>query len=58
MTQTILVVDDEIKLRDMMRVYLEQEGYRVVEAGHGREARDFRWVDRRFSLCLCHENSQ
>src|SRR5689334_19153097 len=38
MAQTILVVDDEIKLRDMMRVYLEQEGYRVVEAGHGREA--------------------
>src|SRR5215216_2211082 len=38
MTQTILVVDDETKLRDMIRVYLEQEGYRVVEAGHGREA--------------------
>ncbi|MBK9712686.1 MAG: response regulator transcription factor [Kouleothrix sp.] len=38
MTQTILVVDDEAKLRDLIRVYLEQEGYRVVEAGHGREA--------------------
>lgn len=38
MAQTILVVDDEKKLRDMIRVYLEQEGYRVVEAGHGREA--------------------
>lgn len=38
MTQTILVVDDEVKLRDMLRLYLEQEGYRVVEAGHGREA--------------------
>ena len=38
MTQTILVVDDEKKLRDLIRVYLEQEGYRVVEAGHGREA--------------------
>ena len=38
MTQTILVVDDEKKLRDMIRVYLEQEGYRVVEAGNGREA--------------------
>lgn len=38
MAQTILVVDDESKLRDMIRVYLEQEGYRVVEAGHGREA--------------------
>src|SRR4029078_3671186 len=38
MTQTILVVDDEKKLRDLIRVYLEQEGYHVVEAGHGREA--------------------
>jgi DNA-binding response OmpR family regulator len=38
MAQTILVVDDEVKLRDMIRVYLEQEGYRVVEAGSGREA--------------------
>src|SRR6266508_6226460 len=38
MTQTIMVVDDEKKLRDLIRVYLEQEGYRVVEAGNGREA--------------------
>ena len=38
MAQTILVVDDEAKLRDMLRLYLEQEGYRVVEAGQGREA--------------------
>ena len=38
MAQTILVVDDESKLRDLIRMYLEQEGYRVVEAGHGREA--------------------
>jgi DNA-binding response OmpR family regulator len=38
MAQTILIVDDEIKLRQMLRLYLEQEGYRVVEAGNGREA--------------------
>jgi DNA-binding response OmpR family regulator len=38
MARTILVVDDEKKLRDMMQVYLEQEGYRVVEAANGREA--------------------
>jgi DNA-binding response OmpR family regulator len=36
--QTILIVDDERKLRDMLRVYLEQEGYRVVEAANGRDA--------------------
>ena len=38
MAQTILIVDDEAKLRDLIRVYLEQEGYRVVEAEHGRAA--------------------
>ena len=38
MTKTILVVDDETKLRDMIKVYLEQEGYRVVQAANGREA--------------------
>jgi DNA-binding response OmpR family regulator len=37
-TQTILVVDDETKLRDIIRVYLEQEGFRVAEARNGREA--------------------
>jgi DNA-binding response OmpR family regulator len=38
MTQTILVVDDEQNLREMIRVYLEQEGYRVLEAPNGQEA--------------------
>ncbi|MCS7062339.1 MAG: response regulator, partial [Anaerolineae bacterium] len=36
--QTILVVDDEAKLRELIRLYLTQEGYRVVEATNGREA--------------------
>ncbi len=34
----ILVVDDERKVRDMLRMYLTQEGYRVVEAKNGRDA--------------------
>jgi len=36
--QTILIVDDEENLREMARLYLEREGYRVVEAGNGRDA--------------------
>jgi DNA-binding response OmpR family regulator len=38
MPQTILIVDDETKLRQMIRLYLEQENYRVVEAANGRDA--------------------
>lgn len=38
MPKTILVVDDEAKLRQMIRVYLEQENYHVVEADNGRDA--------------------
>ena len=38
MSQTILVVDDEVNLPDMVRLYLEREGYRVVEAANGRDA--------------------
>jgi two-component system alkaline phosphatase synthesis response regulator PhoP len=36
--ETILVVDDERKLADVVRAYLERDGYRVVVAGDGREA--------------------
>jgi two-component system alkaline phosphatase synthesis response regulator PhoP len=38
MTRTILVVDDSQNLRQLVRSYLEQEGFRVVEAVDGREA--------------------
>ncbi len=36
--QTVLVVEDEDMVRRMMRRLLEREGYRVLEAGHGRQA--------------------
>ncbi|MEM7115305.1 MAG: response regulator transcription factor [Chloroflexota bacterium] len=36
--KTILIIDDERKVREMLRLYLQQEGYRVVEAANGREA--------------------
>ena len=37
---TILVVDDEPRIRDYVRMNLELERYRVIEASNGREAMD------------------
>jgi len=38
MSKTILVVDDEKRLVDLVEQYLAQEGYRVVTANNGKEA--------------------
>ena len=35
---TVLVVDDQVDLRDAIAVLLESEGYAVVDAANGREA--------------------
>jgi DNA-binding response OmpR family regulator len=40
MALTVLVVDDEVKLRVLVRDYLEREGYAVLEAGDGHRALD------------------
>jgi DNA-binding response OmpR family regulator len=37
-TATILVVDDEHKIRDLVRSYLELEGYSVLLADSGEGA--------------------
>ena len=42
--QTILLVDDSASIRALMRMALEQAGYRVVEACDGQDAID-RLVD-------------
>jgi CheY-like chemotaxis protein len=36
---TILVVDDEVSLRQVLVRQLRSEGYNVVEAGYGLEGR-------------------
>jgi DNA-binding response OmpR family regulator len=36
--ETILVVDDEANIIELVRMYLEQEGYRVVSTGDGATA--------------------
>ena len=35
---TILIVDDDPRIRDLLRLYVERERHRVVEAADGREA--------------------
>ncbi|EQA7702914.1 response regulator transcription factor [Staphylococcus pseudintermedius] len=40
MTNEILVVDDEHRIRKLLKLYLEREGYVIVEASDGREALD------------------
>ncbi|MBO4979232.1 MAG: response regulator, partial [Clostridia bacterium] len=34
----ILIVDDEVRIRSMIRKYAEFEGHRVTEAGDGMQA--------------------
>ncbi|WP_339224980.1 response regulator transcription factor [Paenibacillus sp. FSL H8-0332] len=38
MNQTILIVDDEQEIRELLRLYVEKDGYTVIQAGNGREA--------------------
>ena len=38
MTATVLVVEDEVKIRDLVRRYLEREGLSVLTTGSGAEA--------------------
>lgn len=40
MQKNILVVDDEIKIREMIRQYLHNESYNVIEASNGYDALD------------------
>ena len=37
-SQTILIADDEASIRDLARLYLEKEGFRVVSSANGAEA--------------------
>ena len=38
MTHTILVVDDEIKIRNLLTMFLKKENFQVAEAANGLEA--------------------
>lgn len=38
MKPRILVVDDEQDIRELLKFYLNKEGYEVIEAANGEEA--------------------
>lgn len=40
MNNTILVVDDEKEIRNLIEIYLKNEGYKVIKASDGQEALD------------------
>ncbi len=38
--QTVLIVDDEVNICELLRLYTEKEGYKTVIANNGQEAMD------------------
>ncbi|WP_106494633.1 response regulator transcription factor [Lentibacillus sp. Marseille-P4043] len=38
--ETILIIDDEKEIRDLITIYLENEGYNVIQASNGEEGLD------------------
>ena len=48
----ILVVDDESRMRKLVRDFLEREGYSVLEAGNGMEAMDIFYSDQNIALII------
>lgn len=48
----ILVVDDESRMRKLVRDFLVREGYTVLEAGDGMEAMDIFYEDKDIALII------
>lgn len=48
----ILVVDDESRMRKLVRDFLEREGYTVLEAGDGMEAMEIFYQEKDIALVL------
>ena len=49
---TILVVDDESRMRKLVKDFLSREGYRVLEAGDGMEAMDIFYAEKNIDLVI------
>ena len=48
----ILVVDDESRMRKLVKDFLVREGYTVLEAGAGMEAMDVFYEDKDIALII------
>lgn len=48
----ILVVDDESRMRKLLRDFLEREGYQILEAADGVEAMDLFYADKNIDLII------
>jgi DNA-binding response OmpR family regulator len=52
MNRTVLLIDDDESLRQVMSQYLTQEGYRVIAAGSGAEALKLFYAERPDAVLL------
>ena len=51
-TLTILVVDDESRMRKLVKDFLRKDGYNVLEAGNGEEAIDLFYANKEIALII------
>jgi CheY-like chemotaxis protein len=48
--KTVLLVEDDVEIRDILQDLLEAEGYDVIPASHGRQALEFLQASRQTKL--------
>jgi len=53
----ILVVDDESRMRKLVRDFLIRDNFEVIEAGDGEEALDLFYQDKDISLIILSEGA-